>query len=135
MEIGLVLTLCGLGIAFWIPAFILGMISGNKMRKCTADATATVVRINVRNSGDNGLSYHPVYEYYAGGSYYTSEGAYISRRVPPVGAKIQIKYNPDKPKQSYILGYDNKVYKILTIVFGIVGAIPILVCIGILLFV
>ena len=55
MEIGLVLTLCGLGIAFWIPAFILGMISGNKMRKCTADATATVVRINVRNSGDNGL--------------------------------------------------------------------------------
>ena len=33
MEIGLVLTLCGLGIAFWIPAFILGMISGNKMRK------------------------------------------------------------------------------------------------------
>ena len=66
MEIGLVLTLCGLGIAFWIPAFILGMISGNKMRKCTADATATVVRINVRNSGDNGLSYHPIYEYYAG---------------------------------------------------------------------
>lgn len=63
MEIGLVLTLCGLGIAFWIPAFILGMISGNKMRKCTADATATVVRINVRNSGDNGLSYHPIYEY------------------------------------------------------------------------
>lgn len=33
MEIGLVLTLCGLGIAFWIPAFILGMISCNKMRK------------------------------------------------------------------------------------------------------
>lgn len=33
MEIGLVLTLCGIGIAFWIPAFILGMISGNKMRK------------------------------------------------------------------------------------------------------
>ena len=66
MEIGLVFTLCGLGIAFWIPAFILGMISGNKMRKCTADATATVVRINVRNSGDNGLSYHPIYEYYAG---------------------------------------------------------------------
>ena len=41
-------------------------------------------------------------------------------------------YNPAKPKQSYIPGYDTKVYKILTIVFGIVGCIPILVCIGIL---
>ena len=90
MEIGLVLTLCGIGIAFWIPGLLhLGMIPGNGMRKCTADATATVVRIDVRNSGDNGLSYHPIYEYYAGGSYYTSEGAYISRRVPPVGAKVQ----------------------------------------------
>ena len=46
MEIGLVLTLCGMGIAFWIPAFILGMILGNKTRKCTADATAIVVRIS-----------------------------------------------------------------------------------------
>ena len=135
MEIGLVLTLCGLGIAFWIPAFILGVASGNKTRKCTADATATVVRINVRHSSDNGPTYHPIYEYYARGNYYTSEGAYISRRVPSVGSQIQIKYNPDKPKQSYIPGYDNKVYKILTIVFGIVGAVPILVCIGIALFV
>ena len=64
-------------------------------------------------------------------SYYTSEGAYLSGRVPEVGETIWIKYNPDKPKQSYIPGYDNKVYKILTIVFGLIGAVPILVCIGI----
>ena len=30
MEIGLVLTLCGLGIAFSDSSFILGMILGNK---------------------------------------------------------------------------------------------------------
>lgn len=90
MEIGLVLTLCGIGIAFWIPAFILGMISGNKMRKCTADATATVVRINVRNSGDNGLSYHPIYEYYAGGSYYN-----IRRRLYKQTCAASWCKNPD----------------------------------------
>ena len=94
MEIGLVLTLCGLGIAFWIPAFILGMISGNKMRKCTADATATVVRINVRNSGDNGLSYHPVYEYYAGGSYYTSD---VCRQLVQKSRLSIIRTNQSSP--------------------------------------
>lgn len=36
-------------------------------------------------------------------------------------------YNPDKPKQSYITGYDNKVYKILSIVFTVVGFIPIII--------
>ena len=92
---------------------------------------AKVMRINVHNSSDSGLQYHPVYEYYAAGEYYTSEGAYLSGRVPEVGETIWIKYNPDKPKQSYIPGYDNKVYKILTIVFGLIGAVPILVCIGI----
>ena len=90
---------------------------------------------NVHNSSDSGLQYHPVYEYYAAGEYYTSEGAYLSGRVPEVGETIWIKYNPDKPKQSYIPGYDNKVYKILTIVFGLIGAVPILVCIGIAIWV
>lgn len=131
MEVGLALTLCGIGIAFWIPAMVIGIIGGNKSRKCTADAVATVIRINTRNSSDNGLEFHPVYEYYAGGNVYTSEGAYWKNRVPSVGERIQIKYNPEKPKQSYIPGYDNKVFKILTIVFGIIGAVPILVCIGI----
>ena len=119
MEVGLALTLCGLGVAFWIPAIILGAILKNR----------------THNSSDSGLQYHPVYEYYAAGEYYTSKGAYLSGRVPEVGETIWIKYNPDKPKQSYIPGYDNKVYKILTIVFGLIGAVPILVCIGIAIWV
>ena len=131
VEVGLALTLCGIGIAFWIPAMVIGIIGSNKSRKCTADTVATVIRINTRNSSDNGLEFHPVYEYYASGNVYTSEGAYWKNRVPSVGERIQIKYNPEKPKQSYIPGYDNKVFKILTIVFGIIGAVPILVCIGI----
>ena len=94
MEVGLALTLCGLGVAFWIPAIILGIILKSRTQKCTADAQAKVVRINVHNSSDSGLQYHPVYEYYAAGEYYTSEGAYLSGRVPEVGETIWIKYNP-----------------------------------------
>lgn len=133
MELGLILTLCGLGVAFWIPAVIIGLISQRKKRRCTADGTATVVRINTRNS-ENGLEFHPVYEYFVAGKYYTGEGAYISKHVPAVRTVIPVKYDPDDPKYSYIPGYDNKVYKILTIVFGMIGAIPICVCVSIALF-
>ena len=44
------------------------------------------------------------------------------------GAKIEIRYNPDNPKKSYIPGYDTKVYKLLSIIFSVIGMIPILVC-------
>ena len=95
--------------------------------------TAVVVNIVTKNSSE-GLSFHPVYEYVVGGTTYSNMGAYISHRVPEKGSTIEIKYNPDKPKQSYIVGYDIKVYRILSILFGIIGMIPILVCIGIAVF-
>ena len=80
------------------------------------------------------MSFYPVYEYYANGMKYTNEGASIKHCVPQVGTKVPVMYNPAKPKQSYIPEYDNKVYKILAIVFGIIGCIPILVCAGIFIF-
>ena len=93
-----------------------------------------VIRINSKSSGDGSLSFYPVYEYYANGMKYTNEGASIRNHTPQVGTRVPVMYNPAKPKQSYIPGYDNKVYKILTIAFGIIGCIPILVCIGIFIF-
>lgn len=134
MELGLVLTLCGLGAAFWLPAIIIGLISHGKKKNCTMNTVGLVVRINSKSSGDGTLSFHPVYEYYANGMKYTNEGAAISNHTPQVGTSVPVMYNPEKPKQSYIPGYDNKVYKILTIVFGIIGCIPILVCAGIFFF-
>ena len=134
MELGLVLTLCGLGVAFWIPALIIAFISHGKKKTCTMNTIGLVIRINSRSSGDSGLNFYPVYEYYVNGIQYTNEGASIQHHVPTVGTRIPVMYNPAKPKQSYIPGYDNKVYKILTIVFGIIGCIPILVCIGIFIF-
>lgn len=131
MELGLALVLCGLGGAFWITAGILTGIGRRKKKKCTMDATGIVIRINTRNSRENGLEFHPVYEYYAAGDYHTGEGAYISGKVPEVGADVHVKYDPDRPDRSYIDGYDNKALKILSIVFWIIGSVPVLVCVGI----
>lgn len=102
MELGLALTLWGLGAGFLIPSFILVWIDTRKRRYCTATTTAVVVNIVTKN-GENGLSFHPVYEYVVGGTTYSNMGAYISHRVPEKGTTIEIKYNPDKPNQSRIV--------------------------------
>ena len=71
MELGLILTLCGLGVSFLIPAVIIYAISANKKRKCTKSADAVVVDIETRSSDAHRLSFYPVYEYYADGIKYT----------------------------------------------------------------
>ena len=60
MELGLVLTLCGLGVAFWIPALIIAFISHGKKKNCTMNTIGLVIRINSRSSGDSGLNFYPV---------------------------------------------------------------------------
>ena len=127
MEPGLAFTLCGLGICFLIPAFILGFINRSKTTRCTVTIVATVKDILAKNSGDS-LSFYPLYEYEVNTVLYTNTGAYLSHHVPRKGAKIEIRYNPDNPKKSYIPGYDTKVYKLLSIIFSVIGMIPILVC-------
>lgn len=127
MEPGLAFTLCGLGICFLIPAFILGFINRSKTTRGTVTTVATVKDILAKNSGDS-LSFYPLYEYEVNNVLYTNTGAYLSHHVPQKGAKIEIRYNPDNPKKSYIPGYDSKVYKLLSIIFSVIGMIPILVC-------
>ena len=129
MPLGLALTLCGLGAAFLIPALILLGLSARRKRRCTAPAQALVTELRVRSSADDGLSFHPVYEYFVDGVRYTGTGAYLSRRVPPVGSVITIRYDPDRPRRSYIPGYDDRVFHILGGIFACLGSIPILVCI------
>lgn len=133
MELGLVLTLCGLGGAFLLTALILGIIAGNRKRKCTESTTAVIIRYERRRS-DHITYYHPVYEYTVDNVTYTRAGAAISGHTPQINSVVPIMYNLGRPKQSYIQNYDNKAYKILTIVFAVIGCIPIIICIGIALF-
>lgn len=135
MDLGLVFTLCGLGAAFLLPAFILMFISTYKKRRCTVSADAVVIDIQTRSSSEqHGLSFYPVYEYYADGIRYTGVGVASSHDTPPIHTIIPIMYDPRKPKRSYISGRDNKVYKILSIVFAVIGFIPIMICICIAVF-
>lgn len=130
MELGLIFTLCGLGAGFLIPAFILTFIASYKGRRCTASADAVVIDIKVRHSSkQQGFSFHPVYEYYVSGVRYTGVGAAISHNTPPINTVIPIMYDPCRPERSYISGRDNKVYKILSIIFAVIGLIPIMICI------
>ena len=134
MELGLALTLCGLSVSFLLPALILMIISINRKKKCTAGAYALIIDIKANHSGDDGITYYPVYEYRVDGVIYTGKGASMSHHVPQINTYVSIMYNPDNPKQSYIQGYDNKVFRILGIVFTVIGLIPIIICIGIALF-
>lgn len=133
MELGLALTLTGLGGAFLLTAFILAAVMGNRKRRCTAGTDGVVTGIK-RRVDEHTVYLHPVYEYTVGNTRYRRVGAAVSGRTPQIGAVVPVLYNPDRPKQSYIRGYDNRAYKILTIVFAVIGCIPILVCIGIALF-
>lgn len=129
MELGLALTLCGLGTAFLIPAIMISAVSANKKRTCAERASAIVTDIKARYSSDRGPTFHPVYEYTVDGVEYTAVGSALSGKTPAVNSSITIMYDPCKPKKSYIPGYDSKVYKILSAVFAIIGLIPIVVCV------
>lgn len=86
MEPGLAFTLCGLGICFLIPAFILGFVNRSKTTRCTVTTVATVKDILAKNSGDS-LSFYPLYEYEVNNVLYTNTGAYLSHHVPQKGQK------------------------------------------------
>ena len=133
MELGLVLTLCGLGAAFLIPALVLEILFGNQKKRCTKSARAVIVGYEASTQGSLRIRYFPAYEYQVDGEKIVSRGTSFSRQMPQKGAEVEIRYNPRKPGQSYSLGYDSRSYRVLSLVFGFMGAIPILICIGIAL--
>lgn len=128
MEIGLALTLCGIGASFLLTAFLLYFITNRKRKSCTAQTQALVTAIQVRVTKDHSRYYHPIYEYTVDGVQYQGRGTADSRHTPKVNASITVQYNPQKPQSSYIADYDDRVWRILTLVFGIIGWIPIVIC-------
>ncbi len=128
MPLGLALTLCGLGCGFLIPAAIFWILKKKQEKRCTEDATAVVIAIHSRNYGDS-PSLHPEYEYFVDGKRYSYTGSHRQRwHVPKKGTEVQIRYNPDRPQQSYIVNYDLLSYNRQSIIFGIFGMIPIVIC-------
>ncbi len=127
MPLGLALTLCGLGCGFLIPAAIFWAQKKKYEKNCTEDSTAVVIAVHSRNYGE-APTLHPEYEYFIDGERYSNTGGYLQRHVPHKGDEVQIRYNPNRPQQSYIINYDLVSYKRLSIIFGIFGMIPVVIC-------
>lgn len=95
-------------------------------------AQGVVVDIKSRSTSD-GLTFYPVYQYEAEGMVYQGKGAGRSPMPLKQGETITVCYDPRRPQRSYIKGYDDRVYRTLSVCFGVMGAIPILICLGIAL--
>ena len=120
MESSLVFTMIGMGIVLLLiaTAAILTMV---QLRRCTAKIDATVTNIKRQSR-----HYYPVYEYYVNGIRYTRTGTACAKSSMQAGSIISIAYNPQKPRQSYIPGHDDKTYKFVAIVCIIIGLIPLI---------
>lgn len=133
MPLGLILMLCGLGASFLIPGLIIIATFQRKKRNCTEMADGSIIDIKVRSSGDHGMMFYPVYEYDVEGIKYRGTGTSNSSHTFKKNSLVTVMYNPRKPKQSYIKGHDNKSYRILGIVFSVIGCVPLIICICIAL--
>lgn len=129
MPFSATVVLCALGCGFLIPAMIFQLLKRKYKKDCTKDTTAVVIAVHVWNSGDN-ATLHPEYEYFVDGKRYSNTGGHRHRwHVPKKGTEVQIRYNPDRPQQSYIVNYDLLAYNRQSIIFGIFGLIPIAICV------
>ena len=128
MEPGLIFTLCIIGFSLLIPGLILFFLMQKKKRLCTVPAEALVIAIRKTTDSD-GSSYCPVYEFRAlDGTVHRCTGASLSSRLPDVGDRIRIFYDPNAPEHAFIPGYDDKAFRILSAVFLSLGCIPIIIC-------
>lgn len=130
MDPALAVLLCSLGGIFLLTALILKLVSASRKRACTVTTWGTVVDIRTCRQKHR-RTFYPVYRYQAGNCSCEGTAGYFSGHLPKVGETISICYDPNNPHRSYIPGYDDKILSILTVTFTIIGAIPVLICLGI----
>lgn len=126
ITIGLVLF----GLIFFIVGAVISAVENNKKKRCTEEVSAVVIENRtVRSTSNNhgrSVTYSPVFHYtYNGNEYETQTGYSSSPAVFSVGEKTTLFVDPDSPSTIYCPRL--KVGKILSIVFGIIGAIFIVV--------
>ena len=128
---GVIIILCGVG--FLMRAGVFLYLNLYRSKNCKVTTSAKVVRIETKNT-EYGPHLHPVYEYEVDGQIYSNEGIYWENHVPQIGSEIEVKYNPDDPRKSYILVYDTTECTRMGIKFGVIGIVLVLVGIGMWLF-
>ncbi len=117
------------GIFLFIGIIFLGvcMISRSHIKgmenRCTAETQATVIRVK---ESDEGGSYSPVVEFTtedgrqvtAQNNIYSSEFANIFE-----GDKVEVRYDPDSPRESFYIGNGLKSFSMIYYIFGGVGGL------------
>ena len=126
ITLGLVLF----GLIFFVVGAVIGAVENKKKKRCTEEVAAVVIenRTVRSTSGNHGhsVTYSPVFRYtYNGKEYETQTGYSSSPAVFSVGEKTTLFVDPDSPSSIYCPRL--KVGKILSIVFGIIGAFFIIV--------
>ena len=129
MPLGLILTLCGLGIAFLIPASIIIGHFIFKKKRCTEETIGYITDIVTSRSDDGDLMFKPEYEYRVGLETIKTTSGFSSNKLPQMGEHITVWFDPMKPTRSYIEGYENRVVRFLGFLFVFFGLIPIIICV------
>lgn len=100
-----------------------------KRGRCTEETEATIVgirrEINMDQDSGNSSSYYPVFRFTAGGATVeqTSNLSSSRRRKFKEGDVWQVRYNPEKPDEFYVVGVGGGTSAgIILIILGIVVA-------------
>ncbi len=119
-------------VILWLVAFIFLIIiiknvisRATKKKRCTATTNAVIKDVKERFITLMSTEYTPIISYTVDGTEYTCK--YTKAYVPDtyqIGQTVEIKYNPDKPKEINAKGDSNKsdyVFLGVTIVIAIIG--------------
>ena len=99
---------------FAVIAISIGYMNYSRMsekwQNCTADTEGIIVDFDSKismSSSDKIL--YPVVRYFVNGKgYQITSGSGTNRQKLKVGDTVAVRYNPDKPKQMLIVGYNTK---------------------------
>lgn len=140
-KMGLKIFLYGflaLGIVFCIVSAIVTVSFQKKKDYCTQIVEARIVTVNQIERSEAGndppyRSYFPVYEYkYMGKTYQKASNVGNRKQAFEIGKTVQIYINPDNPEMIY---EDSAVPKLVSIIFGIIGVLFVVIAVLLKLFV
>lgn len=119
-----------MGVIFSLVPILMNKSRKKKALKCDRETTATVVEY-VYYRSDTGHTYAPVYSYWANGKEYRKTSSYSSSMQKfSVGDQVVLRYNSENPDMIFVAG-EQYIIKFLSVIFGIISAIMIIVGIAV----
>lgn len=116
-----------IGIVFLSVAIVLSHIRRRKIKLCLEKTMAKLTEYSIQRtrsaSGHYSTFYHPVYAYYVKGVKYYEMSSYGLRRMKQdVGRDVLLYYNSENPNMFFV-EEDLRISKILSIIFGLLGLV------------